>query len=250
MRNLRKNSGFTAVEIAMVATVIAILALLVLPLFRQRAEDAKLAAAQDEVQSLAKALILVEADMPGNFLPRLNDLDNKSFQDSDTLPTGGNTNHLEPPRARWLPGTSNASPGQFIDVNDPLFGLTYPTVVQNWFGPYIAMRNTVTLNELLNQFAPLTDSGGNVGPIAVFTGSIDSQTLNVDRYPVDPWGTPYLLFGPEETIYNFRVVYSLGPDAVPGSLDLYGGGGVPANAYDRRQPFLGAPQTDDISFEF
>ena len=56
MKNLkttpsRGNAGFTAIEIAMVAAVIAILSLIVLPIFRNRVEDAKIAAAQADLEA-------------------------------------------------------------------------------------------------------------------------------------------------------------------------------------------------------
>ena len=57
-----KSSGFTAMEITMVATIIAIIALLILPLFRARTDEAKEVAARDEIDSIVKAEVLVNAD--------------------------------------------------------------------------------------------------------------------------------------------------------------------------------------------
>ncbi len=232
----RKQKGFTAVEIAMVASVIAILALLILPIFRQRAEEARVAAVQDELQSLAKALLLVEADMPAGFVPRLSDLDNpENTELSDTDPI--NTN-VDPPRARWRRGLSPADPGFFEEI--PLVEY-FSTIVPNWRGPYIAAPNTIPLATVRDGFPLLTDQ--NQGPIAVFTPGIDAGSVDIDRYPIDPWGTPYLLFGQEETIYNVRTLYSLGPNGVP-SNDFSGN---PAN-YDRRTGLLGTG--DDFEFQF
>lgn len=251
--------GFTAVEIAMVASVIAILALLILPIFRQRAEEARLAAAQDEVQSLVKALLLVEADIPGGrFLPRLQDLDNRSYKDD---PGGVGTSPspsvaLEPPRAYWLPGNATIR-GRFISIDDPQFTINYPgTIIPNWSGPYVAYRNTIPLSDLVARFDAATDGRSNTtesrapgtGPIAVFDGGIDALSLNNDRYPIDPWGHPYLLFGPEETIYNIRAIYSVGPDGVPGPIPGTPGGA--AADYDRRNGVLGVLGSDDIEFIF
>ncbi len=249
MMHSRKNKrrGFTAVEIAMVASVIAILALLVLPVFRQRSEEARIAAAQDEVSSLTKALLLVEADMPGGgFLPRLNDLDNRSYQE-DPASADGSAVNLEPPRARWVAGTGGV-PGAFVQVNDADFNIAYSTVIQNWQGPYIAVKNSINLNELEALFPDLTfDDGG--GPIQIFngTGGIDEFSQFDDRYPIDPWGTPYLLFGPDETVYNVRAIYSLGPDGIPGPIP---GINTATNHYDRRNGVLGYPGSDDIESIF
>jgi prepilin-type N-terminal cleavage/methylation domain-containing protein len=237
--------GFTAVEIAMVASVIAILALLILPIFRQRAEEARLAAAQDELQSLVKALLLLEADIPGgNHIVQLSDLNN--------LQAGPNINlALAPPdpslpgRTRWFNDLVTPINSRFVlaGAGDGLYPVnTYVnTVAPAWKGPYIAMRNTLTLGQIATLFPQMTQAGG--GPV--------NTTAFTDLYPIDPWGTPYMLFGPEgETIYNFRAVYSLGPDGLPaGQVErAIFGGGLPAGAYRRQGGLLG--RGDDLEFRF
>lgn len=237
----RRNSGkgFTAVEIAMVASIIAIIALLILPIFRQRAEEARRVAAQDELQSLTKALLLVEADIPGGaFLPRLNDLDNP--ENTAKVASDPLFANADPPRARWIPGTSVTVPGRFEIIPDPQY---FASVVPSWKGPYIAVKNAITLRTLLINHTQTTDQ--RQGPIAIFDTGLDAATLDIDRYPVDPWGSPYILFGPEETIYNSRVIYSMGPDGLPGST----GNPVPPDSdFDRRSGVLGTG--DDYSFIF
>jgi len=223
-RNNRK--GFTAVEIAMVATVIAIIALLILPIFRQRAEDAKEVAAEDELASLVKALLLVEADMPGgNFLPRLNDLDNRQDQI---------------PKVRW---NNAASDWEAIPEAEQ------QRLAASWRGPYIAVKKYETLFVLENTPSPLVTAG------VIFIQPLSDppnfqQDDPEDRYPVDPWGTPYLLFGPQfdesglvETDYNIRALYSLGADRVPGS-----GNPTPTNADYNDRELLGTG--DDKEFLF
>lgn len=239
-----QQRGFTAVEIAMVASVIAILALLILPIFRQRAEEARIAAAQDELQSLVKALLLVEADIPGgNHLPQLSDLDNLEAAPGTNL--GTFPDPALPGRTRWFNDPQNPQASRFIFPGE--FPGVYPqatyenTVAPNWRGPYIAMRNTITLGQLAAQFPELT--AGNGGTIRVQSGN--------DRYPLDPWGSPYMLFGPEgETVYNYRVLYSLGPDGLPGGSAQRAalGGGLPANAFRRQGGLLGTG--DDLEFRF
>lgn len=227
----------------MVASIIAILALLILPVFRQRAEDARLVAAQDEMQSLVKALLLVEADMPGgNFLPRLNDLDNRAFPEK--INDGNFNTDLDPPRSRWFPGTSSSNQGRYIEIPNPEY---FASVVPNWRGPYIAVKNTVSLRTILVNFPDFVDAGPGVldGPIGIFPGGIDAQSLDIDRYPIDPWGNPYVLFGAEETIYNVRALFSLGPDGLPGS-----GNPSPSTAdYNRRAPTL-LGSGDDLEYLF
>ena len=248
----RRRRGFTAVEIAMVASVIAILALLILPIFRQRAEDARLAAAQDELQSIVKALILVEADIPGgNHLPQLSDLDNLSVQ-TGVVPPGTNPEQ-EPGRSRWFKDPLSPLNSRFVMPGEEVgfYPLpTYTTVVAPAFrGPYLAFRNTLTLGQIALVNPQLAFPSG---PISIFTTPpYTVAALNRDRYPVDPWGNPYLLFGPEgETIYNYRAVYSLGPDGLPGGTAerAFFGGGLPANGYRRQGGILGLG--DDLEFRF
>lgn len=232
-----RNKGFTAVEIAMVATVIAILALLILPIFRQRAEEARSVAAQDELVSIAKATLLVEADMPGgNFLPQLSDFDNRS--NKELVAADSVAADLEPPRVRWI--RPDGQPGRFEEMTE---GDWEAMVIQNWEGPYLAFRNTVSLQEIAIRFPNFTSN--QQGPILI-PPSYTAEELAADKYPVDPWGSPYLLFGAEETVYNVRAVFSLGPDGRPSSPDL-----VPAiqpSHYNRRDGVLGTG--DDLDFLF
>lgn len=214
VHSLHSRRGFTAVEIAMVATVIAILALLILPIFRQRSEDARIAAVEDELQSLVKALLLVEADMPGGkFLPRLNDLDNRDYSEFPGEVTEFDENaDVEPPKAFWI-YDSGLGQGLFEHLElDPMLTPSYDTIVANWHGPYVALKNTVFLEDIFD-FNNMSDLDG--GPIYIFE---KYDSLDRDKYPVDPWGNPYILYGAEETVYNVRALYSLGPDGIPGGI--------------------------------
>ena len=246
-----RKRGFTAVEIAMVASVIAIIALLILPIFRKRAEEAREVAANDELQSIVKALLLVEADLPGGgYLPPLNDLDNRENANS----TLNDAPDLQPSRLKW----AELSPGLFG------FGVLShaewsSTSVPNWKGPYVAMRKTISLEDIRVRFPEMTSSTGQgtgQGPIfipplgAVGANSANpwtAQSIAADRYPVDPWGRPYLLFGPE-TAFNVRAVYSLGPNGVPGPPTANPTRPTQASDYDRVTGILG--DGDDFEFVF
>ena len=236
----KTNRAFTAVEIAMVASVIAILALLILPIFRQRAEDARQAAVQDEMSSLVKMQLLIEADMPGgNYLVQLNSMDNASYQENPGA-ADGSAPELEPPRYKW-----DRVNGEFARLSNVQY---FNTTVPNWDGPYVAFPRgyerdkTVSMLQIRDEFPLLTTQ--NSGPITVpDQAPWNEAALSRDRYPVDPWGTPYLLFGPTETIYNSRVLYSLGPNGVPGSVV-----NPPPQAYSRTFGLLGTG--DDLEFIF
>lgn len=238
--------GFTAIEIAMVATVIALLAMIVLPLFRKRTDEAKLVAAQDDMRGLRDALILANADSEKWF--RLQDLDNtQQYNEPAQNPD------LEVPLCTWnIPLT-------------PAERLALATE-ERWVGPYASVSRIVYLGEINLNF-PLPPEiaatakyvpkpylfrtyGGasNEGPILTLPG----EDVGLDKIPVDPWGNPYIFFGPgtlgersTETDYSNAVIYSLGPNGAPGDLTA---GITNSFYYTREAGILGS--YDDLSVTF
>ncbi len=244
---IHSETGFTAVEIAMVASVIAILALLILPLFRKRTDEAKLVAARDELQSLAKAMILVEADTDRTF--RLQELGQSD------VPTGAFYRTLTADeRARLTAPVAGSGTGEV--------GATF------WRGPYIAFQKSISVNDLKNTTTTrrpymFSDQGG---PIYY----VDNNDNDL-RIPIDPWGSPYIFLDYRdtsfrtalrndygvETSYNQRVMYSLGPDGIPGSLGVNPGGFTTTDPFYYMVPYrinqggvLGNPNSDDLEFIF
>jgi type II secretory pathway pseudopilin PulG len=218
----RMRRGFTAVEIAMVATVIAILALLILPIFRKRTEEARQAAVRDELQSLAKAYILVEADLDG-FQPRLQDLDN--VMNTSSAQVNQPLRATEPPYAEW-----NHTIG-FTAAISPVATQNNRTtrVVPNWKGPYIANPKysavadiEFLLPDAIFPNGPVYIVGANASSPQFTDGGGTFSDDDADRYPIDPWGNPYLFFGSgrlnddTESFFNSRVIYSMGPNGIPG----------------------------------
>lgn len=244
-RSTRPGAGFTAVEMAMVATVIAIIALLVLPIFRQRAEAARQAAVLDELASLAKVLLLAEADT--GIQPRLQDLDNGRGFGSAT----------DTPIAVWN-GTLESTG----------VAIARATIDANWEGPYAAAKNFVTIGQL--QSVPFLSNyiyQGLGSPGFIYVAGVSGPAYPgvpedaSDRYPVDPWGQPYIFYGQgrfpafesTESVFNTSVLYSLGPDGIPGTDT------VPFQRADSyRRPILSGPfqnsstlgQGDDIEYRF
>lgn len=231
-----RRRGFTAIEITMVATIIAIIALLILPMFRSRADMAKQVAAQDELDSIVKAAVLASADT-GNWF-RLQDMDNGT--QFNLVP---NEPDLEVPIAYWNRPITEA---ERTSLANP----------QRWQGPYLAFKKTTTLGELLTSNYPALWRNG--GPILhIGNGGAPATTLgndsDDDRYPVDPWGSPYIFFAPGrlgntnsglvESTFGNGAVYSLGPNGVPGDQ-------LNATSQDflRETGFLGTG--DDFKFIF
>lgn len=219
LRRRDRRRGFTAMEIAMVATVIAILALIVLPIFRNRVEDAKVAAAKSDITTLMKAETLVKAD--ASFYVRLEDLDNGMNNDPPTPPATGIT--LETPpfvyqetppaqrrvltQAEWhnLAGTKSSPKFKGPYATLPHIA-TYLELRQSTIAPYV-LRSVTT-----DPASPVWDIPENMST----TGLFDA---NENRIPIDPWGNPYLFFpATGETGYTNSVIYCLGPDGLPGSL--------------------------------
>ena len=226
------SRGFTAIEISMVVTVIAILALMILPLFRDRIEAARKAGAQDELLTLMKAETLAHADTGWYF--RLQDLDNTTLYNDppvrgdEGVPVCSWNRPFTPEERRRLQSGSNT-----------------------WKGPYISISRF--------HFMELRDatgvSGGTIGeffwsytgrggPIMDLTGT--NWWPNISWYQVwdplddkiltDSWGTPYLFFGtgrlmeeggiyppPNETPFGNAAIYCLGPDGMPGNAVPYQG---------------------------
>jgi len=243
--------GFTAIEISMVVTVIAILALLIMPLFRDRIEAARKTAAQDELLTLEKAETLAHADTGYYF--RLQDLDNM-------------TQYNEPP--------------QRVDQEIPITSWNRPFTVEErrklrggptaWKGPYITIGQfkfmelgiAVDPTQGIPEF--FWSYTGRGGPILDLTGTDWWPSPNIpitwdhqqDKVLVDPWGTPYLFFGTgagdmgklneeggaylaQETNFGNAAVYCLGPDGMPGDAVPYQG------AADRLLRELGIIGTGD-----
>ncbi len=221
-RRRGEERGFTAMEIAMVATVIAIFALMVIPLFRNRVEEAKIAAAQADLTSLMKAEIMAHADT--GFYFRLEDLDNVINNAPNPLPGGWSGVTIETPPLVYVPGADNRSPRNL--TLQEWYALAGTSASPKWKGPYVTMNRTITYGELRASGSPLlrTVNGGQYSPIRdIPVGGFGGGNANLydsdkNRIPIDPWGNPYLFFPPlNESNYNYCSIFSLGPDGLPGN---------------------------------
>ena len=245
----RRQRGFTAIEIAMVATVIAILALLVLPLFRNRVEEAKIAAAQADLTSLMKAEQLVQADT-GKFV-RLEDLDNIKLNLPATPPANGVT--LEIPITGFIPDSPLSKRAVFTLAEWNKFAGTEK--LPKFCGPYIAFQRAFAYSDLLTKAENQTLANAilfsRTGNLASPIYDLPSGTLKDspdNRIPIDPWGNPYMFFpATDETSFRSNVIYSMGPNGVPGNnLNA-----STPNDYLRGASLgFGTPNTDDLVVQF
>ncbi len=259
----RGDAGFTAVEIAMVAAVIAILSLIVLPIFRNRVEDAKVAAAQADLRALMLAQQVVQADT--DVFARLEDLDNVQLFGYLTNPAGGVDKEV--PFFKYIKPTPGVTPPETRRVMlDNAERVRFAGTEQNpiWRGPYIAFQRSITYENLLaNGLADVLLASINVSYRAAIQDVSDNGfNDHVDnRYPVDPWGNPYMFFAPTGNSADPAVtdefptsaIYCLGPNGLAGD----GSRPVDANAYTREGAAASAPtdfgvigKDDDLMVEF
>jgi type II secretory pathway pseudopilin PulG len=233
----------------MVITVIAILALLILPLFRDRVEAARRAAVQDELKSLLTAELLAFADT--NEYYRTQDLDNTTLYNDPPIRTDE-----EIPIAKWNRAFTPEERNKLIAGSN------------RWKGPYVSLGkfNYLSWDEAVNFAFPeffwsWTGRGGPIMDLGQASGgwwadpgipiALDDPE---DKILIDPWGTPYLFFGPGrlmeeggaymqvETDFGHGAIYSLGPDGLPGDNHPYQ---TDVPSLLREIGILGAVNSDD-----
>lgn len=138
-KKLNNQLGFTAAEIVTVIAIIAILALIVIPRYWQRTEEAKITAAKDEMQQIAKMESLAYADTGVYVFPSNLMQVTKSQYAVVTVwsfDTWLNASPYQP---------SNFSTGYFLN-GDPAQPVLAP-LGDIWNGPYIVYQKfDTTLN--------------------------------------------------------------------------------------------------------
>lgn len=146
--------GFTILEVVVAMIIISILTLVMMPTVTNRANSARLNAAEHDLNALAEAESRASIDMNYYVVPwRLNNVIGSGSKGTRGTPIGGYTN----PNNMFIDISTLDIPGNVtelydsFDDNETNFG---------WGGPYLNYRN---------------DENGN-------------------NWPDDPWGNDYLLF--------------------------------------------------------
>ena len=146
---LRGNAGFTAIEIAMVAAVIAILSLIVLPIFRNRVEDAK-SQRPGRLSALMKAEQVVKADIDA--YARLEDLDNVELFGYTAIPATVSTKEV--PFFKYVSPSDTVSPDpntrQVLNAGRSGAACGNNLICRIWRGPYIAFQRAITYKDIKN----------------------------------------------------------------------------------------------------
>lgn len=258
-RNIRRQRaskrGFSAIELAAVASIIAILALILIPIVRTRLETARQTAAVDDMRTIEVAQTLANADTAQTY--RLCDLDNPRA-DLDLFALTTATVAQKEQAVRSVPnGTWNKPFSSAEQADATKLGL----IGALWNGPYTTFNKTKFLPTsalLANpQFRvvdidslPANTTAGT-GPMPIFQSSstaggappndgsppFNDDLDNNEHWPIDPWGSPYIYFGTGrmgvaagdtantaasvlETNWGVGAIYSTGPDGYPGNNNV------------------------------
>jgi prepilin-type N-terminal cleavage/methylation domain-containing protein len=183
MKTMKDIRGFTAAEIITVVAIISILALIVIPKFWSRTEEARIARAQEEMARISDAESFAYAETGFYYFPG-----NLQFETASTTCIMTTWNFQS-----WYNGGKQKDPG---------IGSGYEIeTVSNWKGPYITYQRTEVLNDTM--YAPL-DPWKNpyifFGPITLSSNSNDTvmgskiriwsrgPNLKFDSSTSFPWG--------------------------------------------------------------
>lgn len=164
--------GGIVVETIIILVVIVLLVLIAIPVYRGGPEDARVAQAQRDVLTLARAQERL-ADTVGYYLP-LQLLDNEALSD-EARTARADTLANEPDALKAIPRDLEASDGPPEQpALDDLSNLR-----ENWAGPYAQIKR-IYLGEARENL-----------DLSV----ISEQSVRRD-YPLDPWGQPYRFYSP------------------------------------------------------
>lgn len=231
-RNKKQSTrrGFTAMEVAMVAFILAMFAVLVMPQFKDQVHKARLTAARADITSLMKAEILARSET--GFYLRLEDLDNLADNLPTTMPANGV--NKEVPFFRYTKNVDPTNVNNRPTMSEPEWRLN----AKQFKGPYAVISSYTTLADLRNptlspqnRFMLRSVTGVSISPIQDFAtnpmgGPIDDPNAAI---PIDPWGNPYLFYpatgawpGSDTSPASFfdSIIISLGPDGMPGTLGV------------------------------
>ncbi len=218
LRNAKRRSAFTVIELVAVASIMAILSLILVQQLRVRVDDSRKSAAMADLKTLSNILTVSYGETTAYFPLQC-------YGQSETPYT----------RLQW-----NAASGLW-----ELYDLTAQertTLATKWQGSYSSFEaNSLMMDTMFTRLSGLFTV---TGPLY--------RAVN-DRYyhyPLDPWGNPYVVVL-KEGANKGGYVYSLGPDGKPG---VNGDSNNPSH-YIPWEPstnngYLGQDGSDDLEREF
>lgn len=219
---MRRSSGFSMVELLIAVIIIGILVTIIVPVLTNRAADARIAAAQADMEAIANAQSQVAIDT--GYIVRLHVLD-----DSGAVGDGLGSHEL----------------GDVVDsIRDEDLNLSASN-------PEFIFLDAKTGVPLVNQDSNLfprveanPDSIGWKGPYLSFQRKLDPESPPAFAWtygtPLDPWGNPYFLFvgGPAranttDPSGGFIDEQGITPGDTSDNFNYGGFAGVTAQQFDR-----------------
>jgi prepilin-type N-terminal cleavage/methylation domain-containing protein len=250
--------GFSAVELVAVSTIIAILSMILVQSLQNHVEKARLARVYTDLGEIRDIQSLIFAQT--SRFARLQDLDNTEIYTTNTLAPDFDPG-IQVPGLFYKMRIDDVKSTTLLNTGIP--SATYErvrSVMSNkWTGPYTNFTEYITLGEIASDMDWLLST--NDGPIYYDTVGSEKD-VDTDRYPLDPWGSPYIFVpryhidtavGVDDVVIGGRV-YSMGPDGFPGSNDGTSGDALSGADYFPEDldsdGNLGEDGSDDIMFEF
>lgn len=256
MRHLKQNptrrasavpSGFTIVELVIAFIIIAVLTLIITPTLSNRAQEARIAAARQDVEHLAEAMERAAIDT--GYLYRmyvLNDVpggDGVSNVDEDDIIQGIRDNDVTSDNPYESPSEIFISPytQDFAPDQDDLFNrLTQGNNAETdfgWHGPYVNWRRDTNDNDWPddpwgNDYLFFSSAGILYPPVPGATGELSQDHSDTFQDTGPDFTTDQ---GANQSynalIFDRFAILSMGPNGLPGdgsgsggSADRYGGG--------------------------
>lgn len=168
----RNRFGGIVVDTLVVVAIIALLAIIAVPVYNNRDKAAKINRATDEVLALAQAESEV-ARLYGFYVPLqvLDDLPIKPATRTQRTDDLGN----EPDSIRLIDAANPQASQLSLKSDDP----RVKNLIENWHGPFLESKR-VHMATTDSSFDPDKVSGSSMAR----------------DYPLDPWGNPYRFYSP------------------------------------------------------
>ncbi|MCX7918686.1 MAG: type II secretion system GspH family protein [bacterium] len=196
-----QQKGFTILEVLIAVIIVGVLVAVAVSRYTQRSDEAKYATARSEMMQLVKAEQAVELDT-GYYvsLRVLNDV-------HSTIPSNNTMG--------WIEYAIEYEYGYAIETSGAYsLTKTNANLAGEWQGPYIQFKQKGPKSNLLGVY-----TNDNTPE--------ETMPLSETKYgiPLDPWGSPYRLFGPDNVARDNRYPFNYGVKEVDppltGALDRF-----------------------------
>jgi prepilin-type N-terminal cleavage/methylation domain-containing protein len=169
-----RQSGFTILEILIAVIIIGVLVAIAIPRYMQRTDDARYATARSEMKQFVTAEQAIELDT--GYYVSLRVINDVHGNPAISLPT--NT------VMGWTEYVIEIEDGRAIDTSGVYAAKNNIDLAGEWNGPYMQFKQNGSQSNLLGVDTSDILPEGGFGDITKY------------GIPLDPWGSPYRLYGP------------------------------------------------------